>query len=280
AAVEAWFAAFEAWLRAWRQTEQPERVRREARSKQVHVLLLGRPLHRPRVKDRLKAFLKDNLPFRGANVYFHQNADRLVGGGAGSFLPRTAQGRPTWEAWLPDLYLQVRDGARLRDLCIFQARTARPGQPIVFAVPEELELPPHRPDYPFPLVRDRQSRQRLSYRARLRSPQFPLDRATPVRMEVSYRYGEDSFRLVVRPSDPAATPLRPIEMEWARGAERAEVPAPCNLPPEFPDAEPWDESLSEPIHRLAEAIRNLQSQAPRAFSFNPSDADGLGQAIM
>ena len=273
----AWLDALRSWLREWPQSPGFERVREAIQKRRCHILPVGRPFQDSTFKDRLKQILRDTPLFRDVRAYCHTEAEGLVATGAAAFLRRQHAGVPTWEDWLPALHLEVvGEGGFLEYIPVFEERRVRPGEEILFRTDGErypLTLPAGRPSYYFPLVRNLESRTPLAYDARLRHPAFPLREPVPVRLEVAYAYGADSYRLVVCPR-AAVAPFRSIPVEWTRGeegreAEQEHVP---NLAPEFP-SEPWSAVPSGSIHDFVKMASSLHRRADTLFP--PDNLEGV-----
>lgn len=267
-ATQSWYSRFKDWLYNWKYSEQIHEIRQYAGSHTIHLLFIGRPFHHKWLREIILYYLGKHFDGLYAKYHILENSNEVVARGATSFLERTAQNLPTYEDWLPDLYLQVLDNGIPNFIQIFEGRTAHPGQEIFYDVPNTLELPASQPSYRIPLVRDRNSRRPMLYAARLESPAFPLRRPLTVTMRVWYRYGEDSYRLLVSPKDSSNTAFKEIEVKWVRGAESNEEQR-QNLAPNFPAQESWDRhELRQYSQWFLEAANDLNREAKQIFSGN------------
>ena len=84
-------------------------------------------------------------------------------------------------------------------------------------------------------------------------------------MQVSYKYGLDSYRLLVKPENPAIAPFKEIEFEWSRGKKRARENL-KNIAPQFPEPTAWEENdLKRYQQWFIDAAENLDEYAYRIF---------------
>lgn len=268
-ATQSWYSRFKDWLYNWKYSDQIQEIRQHSNSHTIHFLFIGRPFHKRWLREIIQYYLERHFDGLYATYHIVDDSHEIVARGAASFLERTAENLPTYEDWLPDLYLQVLDNGIPNFIQIFEGRTAHPGQEIFYDVPNTLELPAHQLSYRIPLVRDRNSRRPMLYAARLESPSFPLKRPLTVTMRVCYRYGEDSYRLLVFPKEQHSSLFKEIEVKWVRGSESNSGGPKQNLAPNFPTQEPWDrQELQQYSQWFLEAAGDLNREAKQIFSSN------------
>ncbi len=269
-ATQVWYVRFKDWLYNWKFSDQLQEIRQYAGNRDIHFLCIGRPFHKKWLRETIQYYLGNHFDAVSCRHHILESSQEIVAQGARSFLERVSDNLPTYEDWLPDLYLQVLDNGIPNYIQIFEGRTARPGQEIFYNVPNTLELPPNQLSYRIPLVRDRNSRRPLLYAARLESPSFPLRQPITVTMQVWYRYGEDSYRLIVKPQNIRNTTFKEIEVKWVRGAEHhRDSRQNSNLAPNFPPKEPWDKyELEQYSQWFLEAATDLQREAKQIFNIS------------
>ena len=79
-------------------------------------------------------------------------------------------------------------------------------------------------------------KKELRYEAYLKSPAFPLKKATVCKLKMTYTYGaDDPYELKFIPLDSAEADFKSIRVEWRSVSERE------NKPPKFPPPKTWSD---------------------------------------
>lgn len=146
-----------------------------------------------------------------------------------------------WRDHLPELSIRiVRDG-RFENFYLVKDATVRPqrGRTVNIPVKESFTLPPGKKHYSFPLQQGEGNKE-LQFVAYMKSPAFPLKRATVCKLKMTYTYGaDDPYELKFIPLDSAEVGFKSIRVEW-RSASEDEADDLENLPvPEFPARKSW-----------------------------------------
>ncbi|NUM32983.1 MAG: hypothetical protein HUU50_00420, partial [Candidatus Brocadiae bacterium] len=254
-----WYENFKIWLKSWRDSEQAKIIKKYTGKHRIHLLFVGRPFHNRWIRERVGDYLHHYLDFyQDTKYHIPEQAKRLVDRGLLEFLNREKQGLPSYEDWLPDLYLEVLEKGIPKHIQIFESRSAQPGQEIVYNVQDVMELTANQPDYRIPLIRDKQGRYPISYEAKLEHPSFPWSHSIYVKMQVAYKYGLDSYRLLVKPVQVASAPFQEIEFQWGRKIFQNKESL-KNIPPQFPQVQVWEGcELKRCLDWFLEAEKNLE----------------------
>ncbi|WP_290525699.1 DUF2357 domain-containing protein [Alcanivorax sp.] len=148
-----------------------------------------------------------------------------------------------WRDHLPELSIRiVRDG-HFENFSLVKDATVTPqrGRTVNIPVEELFTLPAGQTHYSFPLQQGA-GKKELQFAAYLKSPAFPLKKATTCKLKMTYTYGEDNpYELKFIPLDSAEASFKSIRVEW-RSASEGEVADLENLPvPDFPARKSWSD---------------------------------------
>lgn len=146
-----------------------------------------------------------------------------------------------WRDHLPELSIKiVRDG-HFENFYLVKDATVTPqrGRTVNIPVEESFTLPAGQTHYSFPLQQGEGNRE-LQFVAYLKSPAFPLKKATDCKLEMTYTYGADNpYELEFIPLDSAEAGFKSICVEW-RSASEGDAADLENLPvPDFPARKSW-----------------------------------------
>lgn len=146
-----------------------------------------------------------------------------------------------WRDHLPELSIRiVRDG-HFENFYLVKDATVTPqrGRTVNIPVEESFTLPAGQTHYSFPLQQGEGNKE-LQFVAYLKSPAFPLKKATDCKLKMTYTYGaDDPYELKFIPLDSAEAGFKSIRVEW-RSASEGEVSDLENLPvPDFPARKSW-----------------------------------------
>ncbi|WP_404394591.1 DUF2357 domain-containing protein [Pseudoalteromonas phenolica] len=148
-----------------------------------------------------------------------------------------------WRDHLPELSIRiVRDG-HFENFYLVKDATVTPqrGRTVNIPVEESFTLPAGQTHYSFPLQQG-EGNQELHFVAYLKSPAFPLKKATACKLKMTYTYGADEpYELRFIPLNSAEAGFKSIRVEW-RSALEGEVVDLENLPvPDFPARKRWSD---------------------------------------
>jgi len=178
-----------------------------------------------------------------------------------------------WRDHLPELSIRiVRDG-HFENFYLVRDATVTPqrGRTVNIPVEESFTLPAGQTHYSFPLQQG-EGNKKLQFVTYLKSPAFPLKKATACKLKMTYTYGaDDPYELKFIPKDSAEAGFKSIRVEW-RSASEDEAANLENLPvPDFPTRKSWsdfqkfpkedDKSFSDLLswlEREIEKIRNIE----------------------
>lgn len=146
-----------------------------------------------------------------------------------------------WRDHLPELSIKiVRDG-HFENFYLVKDATVTPqrGRTVNIPVEESFTLPAGQMHYSFPLQQGEGNKE-LHFVAYLKSPAFPLKKATVCKLKMTYTYGaDDPYELKFIPLDSAEAGFKSIRVEW-RSASEGEAADIENLPiPDFPARKSW-----------------------------------------
>ena len=148
-----------------------------------------------------------------------------------------------WRDHLPKLSIRiVRDGHFEKFYMVKDATvTPQRGRPVDIPVEETFTLPAGQTHYSFPLQQGEGNKE-LQFVAYLKSPAFPLKKATVCKLKMTYTYGaDDPYELKFIPLDLAEAGFKSIRVEW-RSASEGETADLVNLPvPDFPARKSWSD---------------------------------------
>jgi cold shock CspA family protein len=144
-----------------------------------------------------------------------------------------------WRDHLPELSIEiVRDG-RFKKFYLVKDATVTPqrGRTVNIPVEESFTLPAGQTHYSFPLQQGEGNKE-LQFVAYLKSPAFPLKKATACKLKMTYTYGaDDPYELKFIPLGSAEAGFKSIRVEWRSAAVDLE-----NLPvPNFPARKSWSD---------------------------------------
>ncbi|MCP5208456.1 MAG: DUF2357 domain-containing protein [Hahellaceae bacterium] len=148
-----------------------------------------------------------------------------------------------WRDHLPELSIRiVRDG-HFENFYLVKDATVTPqrGRTVNIPVEESFTLPAGQTHYSFPLQQGEGNKE-LQFVAYLKSPAFPLKKATACKLKMAYTYGaDDPYKLKFIPLDSAEAGFKSIRVEW-RSASEDEAADLENLPvPDFPARKSWSD---------------------------------------
>lgn len=148
-----------------------------------------------------------------------------------------------WRDHLSDLSIRiVRDG-HFENFYLVKDATVTPkrGRTVNIPVEESFTLPAGQTYYSFPLQQGEGNKE-LQFVAYLKSPAFPLKKATDCKLKMTYTYGaDDPYELKFIPLDSAEAGFKSIRVEW-RSASDSEAADLENLPvPDFPARKSWSD---------------------------------------
>ena len=148
-----------------------------------------------------------------------------------------------WRDHLPELSIRiVRDG-HFENFYLVKDATVTPqrGRTVNIPVEESFTLPAGQTHYSFPLQQGEGNKE-LQFVAYLKSPAFPLRKATACKLKMTYTYGaDDPYELRFIPLDSAEAGFKSIRVEW-RSASEGETADLENLPvPVFPARKSWSD---------------------------------------
>jgi cold shock CspA family protein len=148
-----------------------------------------------------------------------------------------------WRDHLPELSIRiVRDG-HFENFYLVKDATVTPqrGRTVNIPVEESFILPAGQMHYSFPLQQGKGNKE-LHFVAYLKSPAFPLKKATACKLKMTYTYGaDDPYELKFIPLDSAEAGFKSIRVEW-RSASEGEVADLESLPvPDFPARKSWSD---------------------------------------
>ncbi|WP_298737592.1 DUF2357 domain-containing protein [uncultured Psychrobacter sp.] len=153
-----------------------------------------------------------------------------------------------WRDHLPELSIRiVRDGL-FENFYLVKDATVTPqrGRTVNIPVEESFTLPAGQTHYSFPLQQGEGNKE-LQFVAYLKSPAFPLKKATACKLKMTYTYGaDDPYELKFIPLDSAEAGFKSIRVEW-RSASEGEAADLEKLPvPDFPARKSWSDFQSFP----------------------------------
>ncbi|MGE4499562.1 MAG: DUF2357 domain-containing protein [Hydrogenovibrio sp.] len=148
-----------------------------------------------------------------------------------------------WRDHLPELSIRiVRDG-HFENFYLVKDATVTPqrGRIVNIPVEESFTLPAGQTHYSFPLQQGEGNKE-LHFVAYLKSPAFPLKKATACKLKMTYTYGaDDPYELKFIPVDSTEAGFKSIRVEW-RSVSEGEAADLENLPvPDFPARKSWND---------------------------------------
>lgn len=202
---------------------------RDCRGVGVFILPLEDTIRKPDVRMDYKWLGSAWSPIKGCQTLnrWQEEADDIV----------------LWRDHLPELSIRiVRDG-HFENFYLVKDATVTPhrGRTVNIPVEESFTLPAGQPHYRFPLQQGEGNKE-LQFVAYLKSPAFPLKKATDCKLKMTYTYGaDDPYELKFNPLDSAEESFTSIRVEW-RSASEGETTDLETLPiPEFPTRKTWSD---------------------------------------
>jgi cold shock CspA family protein len=148
-----------------------------------------------------------------------------------------------WRDHLPELSVRIVHEGHFENFYLVKDTTVTPqiGRTVPLPLEESFVLPAGQTHYNFPLQQGEGNKE-LQFVAYLKSPAFPLKKATACKLKMTYTYGaDDPYELKFIPLDTAEAGFKSIRVEW-RSASEAEVADLENLPvPDFPARKSWSD---------------------------------------
>ena len=169
-----------------------------------------------------------------------------------------------WRDHLPELSIRiVRDG-HFENFYLVKDATVTPqrGRTVNIPVEESFTLPAGQTHYSFPLQQG-EGNKGLHFVAYLKSPAFPLKKATACKLKMTYTYGADEpYELKFIPLDSAEAGFTSIRVEW-RSASEGEAVDLASLPvPEFPAPKSWSDLQKFPDKqgKPSDLLQNIMNE--------------------
>lgn len=172
-----------------------------------------------------------------------------------------------WRDHLPELSIRiVRDG-HFENFYLVKDATVTPQRSRTVNIPveESFTLPAGQTHYSFPLQQGEGNKE-LHFVAYLKSPAFPLKKATACKLKMTYTYGADEpYELRFIPLNSAEAGFKSIRVEW-RSASEGEAADLENLPvPDFPARKSWSDFQQFPKED-GKSFSDLLDWAERALA--------------
>ncbi|MDB6175028.1 MAG: Cold-shock DNA-binding domain protein [Chthoniobacteraceae bacterium] len=174
-----------------------------------------------------------------------------------------AGGFPLWQDNLPELSVRilVNGSSKLFHLVKdIPPVSPKRGVPVSIPIKDTFDLEAGHPDYDFPLLKGAEG-SKLRYKAKLKSPAFPLRQNTPCKLFLTFTYGEDNpYELCFQPLRPEEAGFQSVKVEWQESFKS--IPWEL-LVPKFPPRNTWADLKSfrtgkdKSIDLLAELQRTL-----------------------
>lgn len=207
---------------------------RDCRGVGVFILPLEDTIRKPDVRMDYKWLGSAWSPIKGCQILnrWQEEVDDIV----------------LWRDHLPELSIRiVRDG-HFENFYLVQDATVTPqrGRTVNIPVEESFTLPAGQTHYSFPLQQGEGNKE-LQFVAYLKSPAFPLKKATACKLKMTYTYGaDDPYELKFIPLDSAEAGFKSIRVEW-RSASEGDAADLENLPvPDFPARKSWSDFQNFP----------------------------------
>lgn len=204
-------------------------INRDCRGVGVFILPLEDTIRKPDVRMDYKWLGSAWSPIKGCQTLnrWQEEADDVA----------------LWRDHLPELSIRiVRDGY-FENFYLVKDATVTPqrGRTVNIPVEETFTLPAGQTHYSFPLQQGEGNKE-LQFVAYLKSPAFPLKKATACKLKMTYTYGaDDPYELSFIPLDSAEAGFKSIRVEW-RSVSEDEVADLENLPvPDFPSRKSWSD---------------------------------------
>lgn len=148
-----------------------------------------------------------------------------------------------WRDHLPELSIRIVRDWHFENFYLVKDATVTPqrGRTVNIPVEESFTLSAGQTHYSFPLQQGEGNKE-MQFVAYLKSPAFPLKKATACKLKMTYTYGADvPYELKFIPLDSAEAGFKSIRVEW-RSALEGEAVDLENLPiPHFPARKSWSD---------------------------------------
>lgn len=205
-------------------------INRDCRGANVFILPLEDTIKKPEyLKDNYCWIYEEFLPIEGGVTLdkWQNKVDDIT----------------LWRDHLPKLSVRiVRDG-HFENFYLVKDATVAPqrGRTVNIPVEKSFTLPAGQTHYSFPLQQGEGNKE-LQFVAYLKSPAFPLKKATDCKLKMTYTYGADNpYELKFIPLNLAEAGFKSIRVEWRFASEVAAADLE-NLPvPEFPARKSWSD---------------------------------------
>lgn len=207
---------------------------RDCRGVDVFILPLEYTIRKPDVRMDYKWLGSAWSPIKGCQTLnrWHDEVDNIA----------------LWRDHLPELSIRiVRDG-HFENFYLVKDATVTPqrGRTVNIPVEESFTLSAGQMHYSFPLQQGEGNKE-MHFVAYLKSPAFPLKKATICKLKMTYTYGaDDPYELKFIPLDSAEADFKSIRVEWhsASEGEAADIES---LPvPDFPARKIWSDFQNFP----------------------------------
>ena len=178
-----------------------------------------------------------------------------------------------WRDHLPELSIRIVCDGHFENFYLVKDATVTPqrGRTVNIPVKGSFTLPAGQTHYSFPLQQGEGNKE-LQFVAFLKSPAFPLKKATACNLRMTYTYGaDDPYELKFIPLDSAEAGFKSIRVEWRSASEGEEADLE-NLPvPDFPARKSWSDfqkfpkeggkSFSDLLNWVEEDMREISDIA-------------------
>ena len=148
-----------------------------------------------------------------------------------------------WRDHLPELSIRIVRHGRFENFYLVKDATVTPqrGRTVNIPVEELFTLPAGQMHYSFPLQQGEGNKE-LHFVAYLKSPAFPLKKATACKLKMTYTYGaDDPYELKFIPLDSVEAGFKSIQVEWRSASEDEAVDLDSLPVPEFPARKSWSD---------------------------------------
>ena len=150
---------------------------------------------------------------------------------------------PLWRDHLPELSIRIGRNGHFENFYLVKDATVAPqrGKTVNIPVKESFTLPAGQTHYSFPLLQGEGNKE-LQFVAYLKSPAFPLKRATACKLKMTYTYGKDKpYELKFIPLDSEEAGFKSIQVKWRSKKSLPPVDL-SSLPiPPFPERKTWSD---------------------------------------
>jgi cold shock CspA family protein len=205
-------------------------INRDCRGANVFILPLEDTIKKPE-------YLKDNY------CWIYEELLPVEGGVTLDKWQNKVDDITLWRDHLPELSVRIVCDGHFENFYLVKDATVAPqrGRTVNIPVEKSFTLPAGQTHYSFPLQQGEGNKE-LQFVAYLKSPAFPLKKATDCKLKMTYTYGADNpYELKFIPLNLAEAGFKSIRVEW-RFASEVEAADLENLPvPEFPARKSWSD---------------------------------------